>query len=214
MKFVLISDTHGDHRKLQLPHADTIVHAGDLSADGDPKEVRDFIAWFDALDYTNKILIAGNHDWHMQTHAAEMASVLAESSINYLFDSGVEIDGIRFWGSPFTPEYFNWAFQCKQGDEMDLHWKKIPENTHVLITHGPPYGIMDKVPEDDGTLSHAGCARLLRRIRTIKPALHIFGHIHEGFGEQKVDETHFYNVSSMNSAYKIHNPPVVLSYSP
>jgi len=213
MKFVLISDTHGDHRKLSLPAADTIIHAGDISADGDPDEVLDFIHWFDELNYKNKLLIAGNHDWHMETHAQEMSDKLAASSIHYLHDSGVEIDGIRFWGSPITPEFFNWAFQRKQGAEIAAHWDLIPDDTEVLITHGPPYGIMDKVPENDGSLSHAGCSRLLNRIRDVQPALHIFGHIHEGFGERKIDGTHFFNVCSMNSAYQLQNPPVVLHYS-
>jgi len=212
MKFVFISDTHGDHRHLSLPVADTIIHAGDISAEGDADAVRDFVRWFDELDYKNKILIAGNHDWHMESHAEEMSCELAESSIHYLRDSGVVIEGIRFWGSPITPEFFNWAFQRKQGDDIAAHWELIPEDTEVLITHGPPYGIMDRVPEQDGTLSHAGCSRLLKRVREVQPALHIFGHIHEGFGQRNIDGTRFFNVSSMNSTYQLHNPPVVLNY--
>jgi len=196
-----------------LPAADTIIHAGDVSADGDPDEVTDFINWFDALNYKNKILIAGNHDWHLERHAEQMSRELASSSIHYLLDSGVELNGIRFWGSPITPEYFDWAFQRRQGDEIAVHWDLIPDDTDVLITHGPPYGIMDKVPELDGTLSHAGCSRLLRRIQQVQPELHIFGHIHEGYGERKIDSTRFFNVSSMNADYQIQNPPVVLHYS-
>lgn len=213
MKIVLISDTHGDHRKLELPAADTIVHAGDLSAHGDPEEVREFIKWFDQLDYANKLLIAGNHDWYMESHSDLIAEELARSSIHYLNDSGVVIQDIRFWGSPITPVFFDWAFQRQQGDEIAEHWALIPKDTQILITHGPPYGIMDLVPEQDGSLSHAGCHRLLQRVQDLQPDLHIFGHIHEGFGELELAGTRFLNVCSMNSNYQIHNPPVVVEYS-
>ncbi len=214
MKFVAISDTHGDHHHLTLPPGDVIIHAGDISANGKLEQVEDFIHWFDALDYPHKILIAGNHDWYLDTHAALFAKLLSTTSITYLNDSGVKIDGVSLWGSPITPVFFDWAFQREHGEAIASHWRLIPENTQILITHGPPHGIMDLVPENDGSLSNAGCKQLLKRVQAISPVVHLFGHIHEGFGEYRAGGTRFLNVCSMNSSYRLQNPAVVFEHTP
>jgi len=210
MNVVLISDTHGDHLELDLPDGDLLIHAGDISSHGTPDEIDAFVNWFDALDYTHKILIAGNHDRSLESDASSYHTRFKDLSFHYLDSDEVVINGWRFWGSPITPRFFDWAFMLNEGEPLREHWSNIPENTDVLITHGPPYGIMDVVHRDSGELVHAGCRELLSRIKQIKPVMHLFGHIHEGYGHENSDDIDFYNISSMNEHYEMQNPPVVI----
>lgn len=224
MKFVVISDTHGDHRQMTVPAGDTIIHAGDMTANGRIGEVQDFIQWFDGLAFDHKLLVAGNHDWYLESDAAAFSELIESTSIHYLNDTGVVLDGIRFWGSPVTPEFFDWAFQCKPGSDIDRHWQLIPPLVDILITHGPPFGVMDQVPQEsnkdpaaenvtmDCVSVNAGCRSLLERVREVAPIFHIFGHIHEGYGQQTQDNVRFINAASMNAQYRLCNPAVEFEF--
>ena len=204
MKFLAISDTHGKHRLVKnLPSADVIIHAGDVSRGGAEHSVQDFLSWFSKLDYAHKIFIAGNHDRFFEEEPSGYINKIIPENVVYLNDSGISIDGINIWGSPITPWFFNWAFNRERGKEIDKHWKRIPVNTDVLITHGPPYGILDTVP-----YGHVGCEELLKRVKKIKPKVHIFGHIHEAYGNAENRDTRFINVSVLDDQYALRNAPV------
>ena len=205
MKFVAISDTHCRHKNLKLPKADAIIHAGDITYHGKKSEVIDFLDWFKSLDYKHKIFIAGNHDFYFEKASKKDIDSLIPPGIIYLNDSGAEAEGLNIWGSPVTPWFFNWAFNKKRGDEIAKHWKKIPDGTDIIITHGPPLGILDTVINE----KQVGCKNLLATINNIKPKAHVFGHIHESYGVLNRSGIKFINASVLNESYELTNKPVV-----
>lgn len=210
MKISCISDTHWivkDEYELQLltdllPGGIFLVHAGDMSGRGTITEIRMFLEWFNKLPYTYKILIAGNHDFFFErAHVNIIQELLAEyPDIIYLKNSGITIEGIKFWGSPITPYFQNWAFN-RFHNEIGKYWDMIPNDIDVLITHGPPYKILDKTTD---TQDHVGCQLLLDKIKLIKPKVHVFGHIHEGRGLIEIDGTTFINASVVNVQYRLY----------
>lgn len=206
MKIVFISDTHELHHQLmELPSADMIIHAGDISMKGGADEVEAFIEWFTALDYKYKIFIAGNHDFCFENKSIDKVQNLLRENVYYLCDSAVTIEGITIHGSPVTPQFFDLAFNRQRGEEIRRHWLLIPDNTDILITHGAPYGILDKTVR--GTFT--GCEDLLDVISTIKPKYHLFGHIHEAYGVHKTEHTTFINGSVLNEKYELSNSSIV-----
>lgn len=207
MKFLAISDTHGQHQNLNLEAADCLIHAGDVSKKGDGHEVEDFLDWFESLDYQYKIFIAGNHDWYFEKQSAAVIKKRIPENVIYLNDSGVEIEGLSIYGSPVQPFFFNWAFNRQRGEDIAQHWKLIPPNTDILITHGPPYGILDETFRKE----KVGCEELIKKVEEIQPKVHIFGHIHEAYGQVQKGETLFVNASVVNLAYQLVNEPIAFS---
>lgn len=188
-----------------LGSGDILVHCGDFTRHGDLPETRDFARFMAKQDYTHKMVIAGNHDWCFEnTFREEATACLHNHGIIYLNDSGAEIDGIKFWGSPVQPEFFEWAFTRKPGKAIRHHWDMIPGDTDVLITHGPAHGILDKC--NNGFA--AGCADLLKAIQRIKPGIHACGHIHEAYGVLESDGTVFINACILDECYRVRNPPI------
>lgn len=205
MRFVAISDTHCRHQGLRLPKGDVLLHAGDISYRGKKDEVVDFVQWFAKQKFTYKIFIAGNHDFYFEKAAPEEIEKLLPPGIFYLNDSGVTIHGVTIWGSPVTPWYYNWAFNKKRGEEIRRHWNLIPADTKILLTHGPPFGFLDTVINEQ----HAGCQDLLRTVLTLQPKVHVFGHIHESYGSIRRSGIRFINASVLNEQYELANRPVV-----
>ncbi|MCP4439320.1 MAG: metallophosphoesterase [Aureispira sp.] len=205
MKIVAISDTHGQHHKLDLPTGDVLIHAGDISKKGTLPQVKDFLHWFAQLDFQYKIFIAGNHDFYFEKAAVEDIQNLIPEGIIYLNDSGVEIEGIKIWGSPVQPWYHDWAFNRERGDEIKKHWDLIPDDIDILVTHGPVYGILDTTIRGE----RVGCKELLSVVQTIKPKTYICGHIHEHYGTHQTEDTLFINASILNLRYKVTHKPVV-----
>ena len=205
MKCVAISDTHGLHGEVevQVPDGDVLIHAGDSLRCGSLEELEGLNEWFGTLPHAHKILIAGNHDWCFE-NIPEEARALVTNAV-YLQDEAVTLDGVKFYGAPWQPWFLDWAFNLQRGEEIREKWNLIPEDTDVLITHGPPAGILDHVPRDE----HVGCQDLLDAVLRIKPQAHVFGHIHEGHGEEFVNGTHFINASTCTPRYLPWNPPVV-----
>ena len=209
MEIIFISDTHTKHfdgwlnRELdkileEYPEA-VLVHCGDISSRGRQREVEDFVEWYEDLKFKNKLLIAGNHDFMFEDNPEEALRILESKgkSITYLNDSGVEIDGIKFWGSPVTPRFFDWAFN--RDADIQNHWNMIPHDTNVLITHGPPYGILDFTLRDRKPV---GCHYLRKRLFDLKDLkVHSFGHIHEAFGQQIGDDEDFQGIQFVNASY-------------
>jgi len=207
MKIVVISDTHGQHKDLILPEGDMIIHAGDVSKVGFKDQVKDFVKWFSKLDYKYKIFIAGNHDYFFEKESAEQVKKLIPENVIYLNDSGIEIEGLKIWGSPIQPWFCDWAFNRQRGEEIKKHWDLIPANTNILVVHGPPAGILDETVENIST----GCVDLLEKIKIVKPEYFICGHIHEAYGKMEIDGTTFINASVLDENYRMKNKPFVIT---
>lgn len=208
-RLVLLSDTHGLHRKVDVPKGDILIHAGDFMNSGlYPNEARSFAEWWNDLDFDQKILIGGNHDRLLEKHPEEVIPMFHNT--HYLQDSGVGLFGLKFWGSPYTPKFFDWAFMRNRGEDIKKHWDLIPKDTDVLITHGPPFGILDQATPNS---EHVGCEELQDAIHQIKPKLCIFGHIHGSYGQTytALGYTMLVNASQVNEAYNIVNEPIVIN---
>lgn len=213
MKIVLISDTHGLHEDMfhNLPEADMIIHSGDISNRGLIYEIHKFTEWFGNLPYKYKIFIAGNHDFGFERiRKSNEVGIAIPQGVIYLEDEMVEIEGLKIYGSPWQPEFHDWAFNLpRNGDQLRFKWDAIPNNTDILITHGPPFGYLDITP----TNLRVGCELLAHRVEELKPKLHVFGHIHGGYGEKYTGDTLFINASICNERYKPINKPIVVEVS-
>jgi len=207
-KIVCLSDTHNCHGQIAVPDGDILIHAGDATIQGTIDEVILFNEWLANLPHPHKIFVAGNHDWLFET-SNQFARTLLDSSIHYLQDSSVEIEGLKIYGSPWQPRFFDWAFNLMRGAELAEKWKMIADDTDVLITHGPPFGILDAVPRRY-FIENTGCEELIKRVETIKPKLHIFGHIHCGYGTTEKLGVKFVNASNCDESYEPTNAPVIV----
>lgn len=228
MKITLISDTHTKHRFCEndLPGGDLLIHAGDFMNSGYYKrEAEEFFDWFDKVsNYDARIFIAGNHDRWMQDHSEEAKGVLTGFKwIDYLEDEQVTLyfdgpngdypeDNVRIYGSPWQPEFHNWAFNLpRNGEELKAKWDAIPENTDILITHGPAQTYLDTAGAPYNT-PLLGCELLKARIELIKPKIHVCGHIHGGYGHYFNGHTHFFNASILNEQYNYRNLPFTFEW--
>ncbi|MCS7078237.1 MAG: metallophosphatase domain-containing protein [Bacteroidia bacterium] len=198
MRLVCFSDTHGSHHDISVPLGDIAIHAGDFTRTGSICEVKDFITWYAKLPHKYKVLIAGNHDKCFETDK-EAALSLISPDILYLEDSGVQIENFYVWGSPYTPRFLNWAFGKQRGEEILYHWRKIPLQTSILVTHAPPKNILDTTHKG----KRVGCqdlADVLEALTSLR--LHVFGHIHEARGIHKQRDCIFVNASVLDQKYK------------
>ena len=210
MKMTFISDTHGKHEHLTskaynniLGSGDVLIHAGDVSMMGKSHEIKSFLDWFSNTEYTHKIFIAGNHDWGF-VKETEIADEYKEKGVTYLFDSSVVIDGVKFYGSPWQPEFFDWAFNLPRGKELAEKWNMIPDDTDVLITHGPAFGMLDWVMNGQ----RVGCEDLFNRVMQVKPKIHVCGHIHCAYGQKNFNGVEFLNASVLGERYTHENKPI------
>lgn len=204
MKIVCISDTHGMHRQFKMPKGDILVHAGDFTHTGEYSIIQDFNSWLGELDYSYKIIIAGNHELTFEKYPFPTRNLITNGI--YLQDSEVVIEGYKFYGSPWTLNFNNWAFNMSESAIQKI-WALIPKDTDVLITHGPAFGILDSSFDwDYGDFPNLGDTALLHYIKEIKPKYHICGHIHQAYGVFKTDSTTFINASQ----YKAKAKPIVV----
>jgi predicted phosphohydrolase len=209
LKFVAISDTHCRHRSLRLPKGDVLLHAGDISYRGDRREIEDFLSWFGKLPYAHKIFIAGNHDFFFEREKEALIHKLIPPDVHYLKDKEVVINDIKIWGSPYTPWFYRWAFNKRRGTSLAAHWENIPADTDVLLTHGPVYGLLDLTSNEQ----HAGDKDLLKKVLSVKPKVHVCGHIHEGYGMIKRHGIKFINACVLNDSYELANLPLQFDVS-
>lgn len=200
MKILHLSDTHGAHRRLtNLPEADVVICSGDFCMVGEEREALDFLNWFCDLPYPHKIFICGNHDGCLYNGNIEGL----DNNVYYLRNSGVEIDGVKFYGVPMFNE------DCIS-DEQDRYYASIPGDTDILVTHSPCYGILDLDDGINGEFIHYGSEQLLERVTQIKPRVHLFGHIHRQHGMCEQNGILFSNGAIMNEDYSKLNPPNVI----
>ena len=205
MRLVLISDTHERHEGLELPEGDVLVHAGDFSIKGELEPVRGFVDWLAACPHPHKVLVAGNHDFLVEREPELFRSLLSDS-VTYLEGDSAVVGGLRFWGSPITPWFHDWAFNRQRGPEIERYWREIPEGTDVVVTHGPPAGILDRVAAG----MEVGCEELGKHLDRVRPRLHVFGHVHEGRGQLERDGMRHVNASSLDRYYRDLQPPIVV----
>jgi Icc-related predicted phosphoesterase len=217
-RLTFISDTHTKHDKLNgfLPGGDILLCAGDISSRGYKTELENFFKWFDGIDnYDHKIFIAGNHDFGFQDEPETIKGLLTGyKTIDYLQDEYLGIqDGdepeLKIWGSPWQPEFHNWAFNLPRGEKIKEKWDLIPNDVDILITHGPPFSKLDYVPYNN---INVGCEELLLKVQEIKPKIHLFGHIHEGSGYVFDGNTHYINAAVLNGRYEFRNKPITIDF--
>ena len=177
-----ISDTHTFHELLQIPEGiDMVIHSGDCSNPRDPynnePEVRGFIDWFSSLDIKYKVYVAGNHDTSIEKGLVTKAD-FNDRSIHYLENETIEIEGIKIFGSPHTPQFGQWAFM-KARHKLDRIWQgAIEDGTHIIVVHGPPKGMLDLSYDRNGKLEFCGDKSLMNKVKEVEPKLMLFGHIH------------------------------------
>ena len=185
MNILHLSDTHGFHSVFpnsRFEGIDVVIHSGDCSNYRDPyrnnNEVLDFIEWYKNIPVKHKIYVAGNHDTSIERRLITPGH-FAEAGIVYLENASTVIDGIKFYGSPITPTFGEWSFMKARG-KMHEVWQLVPDDTDVLIVHGPPQGVRDLSYNINGDLEMCGDLSLLKRCVTLKDSLKLvaFGHIH------------------------------------
>lgn len=217
MKIWFISDTHCRHTELGIPSVDAVIHCGDESNHGNAwmneSEARGFFEWYSRLSIPMKIFVPGNH-----STAIEQGLIRSDDfpGVHFLIHQQLDWNGLRVFGSPYTPIFFDWAYM-KPRSKLDIVWQSIPDNIDILITHGPPKGIFDVTADmHTGEPIHVGSKSLLRHVKNrIKPKLHTFGHIHDengilNFGMIVREQTKFINCACCDIAGRlVHNGFVV-----
>ena len=203
-RIVCISDTHNLQGKITVPDGDILVHAGDIGAESHVSAVANLDYWFGQLPHKHKIIIPGNHDFWIRDHQQYVVDSMQHATM--LIDKEITVEGLKFWGSPWQPWFHDWAWNLPRGKALEQVWSLIPDDTDVLITHGPPRNILDKVRYG----GNEGCDDLRKRVFEVKPKLHVFGHIHEGYGQEEIDGIQFVNASAWMHFNGTMKPPIVV----
>lgn len=183
MKIVALSDTHNLHRHYGrapfgvMPDGDVLIHCGDATTHGTLEEFEVFARWFSQQPHRHKIFVPGNHDRCLEG----MPSAVVRDQypgFSYLVDDAVEIEGVLFYGAPHVRRHHDFAFQIDDDEQAERIWRRIPIGVDVLITHSPPFGVLDVGHGEE----HIGCPVLATAVENLHPRLHLFGHAHESFG--------------------------------
>jgi Icc-related predicted phosphoesterase len=215
-RIIAISDTHNQLGKMTLPPGDILIIAGDISNRGKIVEIAQFNEDLGKIKhhYKHIVAISGNHDFLAEEQPTLFRSIITNVS-HYLENSATEIDGIKFYGSPVQPTFFNWSFNVDRGAPIKAYWDLIPNDTDILITHGPPHMILDRTTGEHGPAENVGCADLMNAILE-RPSIkiHAFGHIHSGRGIKEFHNKLFINASSCDEKYRPINPPIVFDFDP
>lgn len=200
MRLVLLADTHTFQADLagKVPDGDVLVHAGDMGRAGDEAELTEAAAWLRALPHPHKIVTAGNHDALFESDPGRAREIFR--GITVLLDEEARVAGLRCYGSPWTPSFHSWSFMKERGAAMAALWAKIPYGLDLLVTHGPPKGVLDDATSYRGGAwagpDLAGCEELAKRVALVRPRVHVFGHIHGQQGIVEKDGTRFVNCTT------------------
>ncbi len=202
MKIVALSDTHGGHHQIDVPDGDVLIHAGDFTRSNALRDVEAFDEWLAQFDHPHKIVIAGNCDGCFENDPEKARERLTAAT--YLQDDGITIEGVDIWGSPWQPTFMNLAFNLPRGEALADKWAAMPEDTDLLVTHGPPRGVLDRTSRGE----EVGDRALFKRIQEVDPDLHVFGHVHESSGRERRGATEFVNAA----CDRADKSPVVIDY--
>jgi predicted phosphohydrolase len=195
---VLLADTHELHREIDIPRGDILIHAGDFTMFSKSLDaIEDFNDWLGELPHPYKLIVPGNHEFFLEADP-QRRRLLSNGTL--LINEAIEIDGLRLWGSPVTPLYGG-AFGLSSPADRSRHWSNMPA-TDVLITHGPPLGVLDRSPGQE----HMGDPELLEAVQRIAPMLHVFGHVHGAAGQVTVGDTQFVNAALLGWDGSMRNP--------
>lgn len=205
MRIVCISDTHCQHARLSVPDGDLLIHAGDSTNFGSKAETLDFLAWLSGQTHRHKVLVAGNHDFLFEEHPA-LARHHLPLGVTYLQDNGATVGGLKIWGSPVTPTFYQMAFNVDRGDRLAMHWSRIPPGTDVVVTHGPALGHGDMTMRGE----RVGSKELYFRLAEIKPLLHVCGHIHSGRGISEFGNALMVNAAICDEYHSSLAEPIVV----
>lgn len=213
IKIVAISDTHSQHDLVEIPECDLLIHSGDFVMSHDREQMYyadatfNFCEWFKSQTQAKrKVAVAGNHDFICQEYEEQVREWLGPDA-DYLVDESVEIEGWNIYGTPWQPNFHSWAFNVSGDAHMRRKLDLIPKDTDILVTHHPPYGILDK--SSWGVT--CGCPLTLHYIKNkLNVKIHIFGHIHPGYGLLEKGDTLFCNATIVNEKYKVTNEPIIL----
>ncbi len=206
VRIVCISDTHELHRELMVPDGDLLIHAGDFTFFNGVSKIRDFNAWLGELPHRHKVVVPGNHDRAFNDDPGMRAMI---TNAVLLINEGATVCGLNVWGSPVTCD--DAAYGHTKPEERTSLYATIPANTDILVTHGPPLGIRD---HERGSDERRGCPQLRQTVMRVKPRLHVFGHVHGGYGVAQNKATVFVNASLLGWAGDLENTPIVLAISP
>lgn len=211
MQLVCISDTHSLHDNIEIPKTDILIHSGDFTGNGSYKHVMDFVKWISLQPSDIKICVAGNHDEYCENRPEEVKKLFKDYGVVYLHDEQYILpNGMKVYGTPFVPKFGNWSFMYERFEMHEKVWSKIPNDTNILLTHGPAMGILDEIKIDDG-IKHVGCIEMLNRVNCLKDLkLCVFGHIHQEYGIKKEDFRLFVNASICNENYMPINKPIIV----
>lgn len=184
---------------------DLLIHAGDMSMMGTETEIEQFLKWYSSIRAKYKVLIAGNHDFLFEKQRMIAKDLLAKyPDIIYLETEEVVIEGIKIYGEPRQPWFHSWAFNVERGEAIKRYWDAIPEDVNILVTHGPPKGILDMTMSGE----NVGCEDLLYRLPYLEQLkLVVFGHIHEHAGCELINGVYYVNASALNVRYQLQNRP-------
>jgi len=199
IKIISVADTHRQHWKIKIPECDIFIFAGDAEIDS-IEALHDFNKWVGTIPAKHKIVTGGNHDFYLADRPAEELQTYFTNA-KYVENEAFEIEGIKFWASPYSVKFGKWAWMLKS-DQLRHVWNLIPDDTDVVITHSPPFGILDNTPFSQWP---CGCPTLLHRIEQLKPKCHIFGHIHNDSGILVKGDTTFINASMLDDYYQLVN---------
>ena len=205
MILLFTSDTHNEHRSVQSPECDIIVHSGDVSLRGSELELHSFLYWYKDYPAKHKILIPGNHDFLFEElyKAGKLEEFCEPFGIHVLHNRTLTLEGISFYGTADQPWFRNWAFN-RTSEQLKKSYSEIPK-VDILVTHTPPYGIMDRAYRYQG-YDRVGSKELLECVSKLKPAIHSFGHIHEDAGFYSDSDTLFINASYKDKPGRTVNP--------
>jgi len=214
-KIVALSDSHNATKRVEMSDGDILVHAGDFSFQGKALEIQDFIEWMKSQPHKHKLWISGNHELGIEDFPSNTEVIDKECGSTYIHDKVVEIEGLKFFGCNFTPEFNNWAFNLTER-QSKIFWENAPE-CDVVVCHGPPYGYCDSVTPEYSHERPLGCPHFLEYIKRTQPLLVIAGHIHGSHSQRKImkhedgTETLVVNVSVMDESYTVVAPATVIT---
>ncbi len=206
LRLVCLSDTHNFLDQLDVPDGDVLLHAGDFTGAGTVGEVEAFGCSLAELPHRDKVVVAGNHDFLFEREPERARELLGD--VTYLQDSGTRIGDLQVWGAPWQPWFHDWAFNLPRGASIAEKWELVPDSVDVLVTHGPPMGILDRCADGQ----RVGCEELEIARARIRPRLHLFGHIHEAYGTHEEDGILSVNGCNCDLRYRPVNPAIVIDW--